>query len=277
MPNKRKCSEIFYRNVLGAAALRAKDKVAMGEAQAIRQDWALASDTELVAGVGKGVAEAFAELMQRYSPTLYRAARSITGNDAEAEDVTQESWLRAYANLGKFRGESRLVTWLVRITLNEALGRKRRAPPILKIDELDRRRGADVMLFPTAPIDPEVDLSRTQVSRLLERAIDTLPAPYRIVFILRIVEEMSVEDVALQLGVAEITVRTRTYRARGLLRKALEKKLSSDFKDVFPFAGARCQNLRARVLAKIKEMNERQVTGAVKAFPLTEGGLWDGS
>jgi len=230
----------------------------MGEAQAIRQDCALASDMELVAGVGKGVAEAFAELMQRYSPTLYRAARSITGNDAEAEDVVQESWLRAYAYLGKFRGESRLVTWLVRITLNEALGRKRRAPPILEIDELDRQRGADVMLFPTATIDPEVDLSRTQVSRLLERAIDTLPAPYRIVFILRIVEEMSVEDVALQLGVPEITVRTRTHRARGLLRKALEKKLSSGFKDVFPFGGARCQNLRARVLAKINDLDVRK-------------------
>jgi len=230
----------------------------MGEAQAIRQDWALASDTELVACTVKGVSEAFSELMQRHSPTLYRAARSITGNDAEAEDVVQESWVRAYAYLGKFRGESRLVTWLVRITLNEALGRKRRAPPVLELDELDRRRGADVMFFPTAPTDPEVDLSQTQVSRLLERAIDTLPAPYRIVFILRIVEEMSVEDVALQLGVPEITVRTRTHRARGLLRKALEKKLSFGFEDVFPFAGARCQNLRARVLAKIKAMDERR-------------------
>lgn len=228
----------------------------MGEARAIGQDWALLSEAELVARTVSGVAEAFSELMQRYSPTLYRAARSITGDDAEAEDVVQEAWVRAYTYLGKFRGESRLGTWLVRITLNEALGRKRRVLPVMEIDELDRQQGAGIMLFPTAPSDPESNLSRLQASRLLERAIDTLPTPYRLVFVLRIIEEMSVEDVAMQLGIPAITVRTRTHRARGLLRKALEKELSSGFKDVFPFAGARCQNLRARVLAKIKDLNE---------------------
>jgi RNA polymerase sigma-70 factor, ECF subfamily len=114
------------------------------------------------------------------------------------------------------------------------------------------------MLFPPPPVDPESNLSRTQVAHVLEKAIDTLPASYRVVFMLRVIEEMGVEEVALQLGISGITVRTRAHRARGLIRKALEKKLSPGFKDVFPFAGARCQCLRARVLAKIKDLDERK-------------------
>src|SRR5262249_47682113 len=114
------------------------------------------------------------------------------------------------------------------------------------------------MLFPPPPVDPESNLSRTQVAHLLEKAIDTLPASHRVVFMLRVVEEIGVEEVALQLGISQITVRTRAHRARRLLRKALEKKLSPGFKDVFPFAGARCQSLRARVLAKIKDLDNRR-------------------
>jgi RNA polymerase sigma-70 factor, ECF subfamily len=239
----------------------------MGEAWTRGRDWTLLSETELVACTLRGVPEAFSELMQRYSPTLYRAARSITGDAAEAEDVVQEAWVRAYTYLQKFRRESRLITWLVRITLNEALGRKRRAPPVLEIDKLDRQQGAGIMVFPSAPVDPESNLSRSQASHLLEKAIDALPISYRVVFMLRIVEEMSVEEVALQLGIREITVRTRTHRARGLLRKALEKKLSSGFKDVFPFAGARCQNLRARVLANINDMDGKTVSGEHTKHP----------
>jgi RNA polymerase sigma-70 factor, ECF subfamily len=230
----------------------------MGEARARGQDWTILSETDLIEYAVRGEHAAFSELMQRNSPTLYRAARSITCDDAEAEDVVQEAWLRAYAHLGKFRGESRVATWLVRITLNEALGRKRQERPTIEINELDRHKGASIMLFPPPPVDPESNLSRTQVAHLLEKAIDTLPASHRVVFMLRVVEEIGVEEVALQLGISQITVRTRAHRARGLLRKALEKKLSPGFKDVFPFAGARCQNLRARVLAKIKDLDERR-------------------
>ncbi len=244
---------------------KAELESARGLKQAIDAEWASVADADLLANIMAGNHSAFSELMQRYNRTLYRTARSITGNDSEAEDIVQEAWVRAYTHFAEFRGESRLATWLVRITLNEALGRKRRARLTLEINEteeiteteineMDKRQGASVITFPSAPADPESSLSRTQVGQILEQAIDTLPAPYRVVFMLRELEEMSVEEVASQLGILEITVRTRTHRARRLLRKALEKKLSSGFKDVFPFAGARCQNLRARVLERINGM-----------------------
>lgn len=194
--------------------------------------------------------------MRRYNRTLYRAARSITSDDGEAEDIVQETWVRAYTHLSEFRGESRLVTWLVRITLNEALGRKRRTRSTLEIEEIDNHQGASVVTFPSAPSDPESSLSRTQVRQILEEAIDTLPPSFRVVFVLRALEEMSVEEVALQLGIPEATVRTRMHRSRALLCQMLEKKLGASLSDVFPFAGIRCQKLRERVLARIKELPE---------------------
>lgn len=229
----------------------------MEQARATRAEWTLISDEDLIARVVAGEAGAFVALMQRYNRTLYRAARSVTGDDGEAEDVVQEAWTRAYAHIAEFRGEARIATWLVRITLNEALGRKRRARPAMKMDDVDERLGTKVIMFRSAPNDPESDLSRRQVRHILEQAIDSLPVPFRAVFVLRAVEEMNVEDTALQLGIPEATVRTRMHRSRALLRKTIEKKLSASLSDVFPFDGARCKRLTDRVLAMIKTLDER--------------------
>jgi RNA polymerase sigma-70 factor, ECF subfamily len=218
--------------------------------------WRPVPDAELVARVIAGDYPAFSALMQRYNRTLYRAARGITGDDGEAEDVVQEAWVRAYTHLAEFRGESRLATWLVRITLNEALGRKRRARPTLEINEIDQDQGASVIMFSSAPADPESDLSRRQIGHILAQAIDSLPPSFRAVFMLRAVEEMSVEEVALQLGIPEATVRTRMHRCRALLGKAIENEIGACLKEAFPFAGARCRNMRARVLARVKELDE---------------------
>lgn len=231
---------------------------AMKQARLTEAEWTLIPDVDLLARIGAGEVGAFAALMQRYNRTLYRAARSVTRDDGEAEDVVQEAWTRAYANIAEFRGKAQIATWLVRITLNEALGRKRRARRTVDIDDMDQCPGASVIMFPSAPIDPESDLSRTQVRHILEQAIDSLPASLRAVFVLRAVEELSVEEVALQLGVPEVTVRTRTYRSRLLLRKAVEKRLSTCISDVFPFGGLRCKKLIDRVLAMIKVLDEKR-------------------
>jgi RNA polymerase sigma-70 factor (ECF subfamily) len=219
--------------------------------------WRLIAEADILARVRAGDHAAFSALMQRYNRTLYRAARSITGDNGEAEDIVQETWVRAYAHFAEFRGESRLGTWLVRIALNEALGRKRRARPTLEIDEMDKPQGANVIMFPSAPGDPESNVARRQVAHILEQAIDSLPPPFRAVFVLRAVEEMSVEEVALQLAIPEATVRTRMHRSRALLCKALEKKIGACVAEVFPFAGDRCKDLRARVLAIIAGLEKR--------------------
>lgn len=234
------------------------EMAAMDQARVRPTEWALIPDVDLLTRIIAGETGAFVALMRRYNRTLYRAARSVTGDDGEAEDVVQEAWARAYAHIAEFRGEAGIATWLVRIALNEALGRKRRARPTMALDDIDERQGARVIMFPAAPNDPESDLSRRQMRQILEQAIDSLPPRFRVVFVLRAVEDMSVADIALQLEIAEATVRTRMHRARALLRKTIEKKLSASLSDVFPFDGARCKRLTDRVLAMIKTMDERR-------------------
>lgn len=221
-------------------------------------EWTLIPDSDLLAQVLTGDHAAFSALMLRYNRTLYRVARGVTGDDGEAEDIVQEAWVRAYTHFAEFRGESRLATWLIRITLNEALGRKRRARPTVEIDEMDGHQGVALMTFPSHLADPESSLSRTQVRKILEEAIDLLPAPFRMVFVMRAIEELSVEEVAAQLGIPEATVRTRMHRSRALLGRALEKKLGACVADVFPFAGDRCQKLRERVLARVKALDKKR-------------------
>jgi RNA polymerase sigma-70 factor, ECF subfamily len=201
-----------------------------------------ASDVALFDRIIGGDSAAFTELMRRYNGILYRTARGVTGNDSEAEDVVQEAWMRAYAHMAEFRGEAQICTWLVRIVLNEAFQRRRRLRRSLELEP-----DGDASMIP----DPEAELSRVQVRDILERAIDALPTPFRTVFVMRAVNEMSVEEVAVQLGIPEATVRSRAHRSRALLRKAIEKKLSASLAGVFPFDGDRCRNLTDRVLSKL--------------------------
>jgi len=214
------------------------------------------ADLDLVARVTTGDGAAFAELMRRYNRKLYRTARAVTGDSAEAEDIVQEAWTRAYAHIGDFRNESAISTWLVRIVLNEALGRKRRARPTVELDETTEHQMSSVIMLPSCGANPESSMSRTQVRHLLERAIDTLPADFRMVFVLRSVEEMSGAEVAQQLGIPEATVKTRLHRARALMRQELEKNFLIALSDVFPFDGARCKELSNRVMARIRVLQD---------------------
>jgi RNA polymerase sigma-70 factor (ECF subfamily) len=195
-------------------------------------------------------------IMQRHNRRLYRAARSVLGDEAEAEDVVQEAYTRAFTHLDSFRGEAQLSTWLTRIALNEALGRRRRRRPFVDIKDIDAINDqgvARVIYLPTAhqESDPEAAAARAEVRRLLERAVDQLPDSFRVVFMLRDIEDMSIEETASHLGLRPETVKTRLHRARRLLRQSLDRTLSSALADVFPCAGARCARITEAVLERL--------------------------
>jgi RNA polymerase sigma-70 factor (ECF subfamily) len=217
---------------------------------------ARAGEAELIARANAGDAEAARTLIQNNNRRIYRVARSILRDDIEAEDVVQETYLRAFARLSTFRQEAGFSTWLTRIALNEALERLRRRRLVPTLDEtrsevLDAR--SRVIPFPLAPMpSPEADFARRQVRDLLEAAIDKLPDPFRLVFVLRDVEEMSIGETARYLSLKPQTVKTRLHRARRLLREALDEELTSAFSELFPFAGKRCQDMTNRVMAQLR-------------------------
>jgi RNA polymerase sigma-70 factor (ECF subfamily) len=198
---------------------------------------------------------AFEALMRRYNTRLYRAARAILKDDAEAEDAVQDAYLDAYRHIHDFRGESQLGTWLVRITVNQALMRLRKQ----KRDPIVVPFAADPAHADRHDLDPEdssaepasTTILRTEVRKILERRVDELPVSFRTVFMLREVEEMSVEETAEALGIPAATVRTRLFRARALLRSALARDLDVATGDVFGFAGARCDRIVTVVLGRV--------------------------
>jgi RNA polymerase sigma-70 factor (ECF subfamily) len=204
----------------------------------------------------EGDGGAFRAIMQRHNRRLYRVARAVVRSDSEAEDIVQEAYVHAFANLGGFRGDSSLATWLTRITLNEALGRLRKQRPTVELAALDLEdAGAQrVIPFPhmaAAGADPESAAAQREIRRMIERAIDDLPEAFRVVFVLREIEELSVEETAAFLGVPPATVKTRLHRGRRLLRQALDEQLASALTDAFPFDGARCTRMADRILDRL--------------------------
>jgi RNA polymerase sigma-70 factor (ECF subfamily) len=198
---------------------------------------------------------AFRLIMTRHNQRLYRLARSILSDGDEAEDALQEAYMRAFASLDGFRGESALATWLSRIVINEAFGRLRK-----------RRRGAarlalagqlqptaEVIPFPSGAVsdDPERSMAQRQILQFVEQATDRLPEPYRMVFIARAVEGLSQEETAELLGIKPETVKTRLHRARKLLRERLDEQIGPVLLDAFPFAGRRCERLTEAVMQRL--------------------------
>ena len=195
-------------------------------------------------------------IIQRHNQRLYRIARSIVRNDSEAEDTLQEAYCNAFANLGAFRGESQLGTWLARIVMNEALGRLRRQRPSMELTVVEDSPGlaAQIIPFPgSAPdLDPETAMARSEIRALLERAIDDLPEAFRIVLVARLIEGMSVDETAELFGILPETVKTRLHRGRRLLKHEMEKHLGPYLGDAFPFAGHRCERLTETVLQRLE-------------------------
>jgi RNA polymerase sigma-70 factor (ECF subfamily) len=229
-----------------------EDAMTVAAAQPLRS-LAQFADAELAGLAAQGDGAAFRLIMERNNGRLYRVARGILRNDSEAEDVVQEGWVRAYGKLGEFRGESSLSTWLTRIVLNEALQRIRRRRPTAELSVIDEAPAAQVIWFPGASTDadPERNASRREVAALLERAIDDLPETFRVVFMMRAIEEMSGEETAAVLGIPEATVKTRLHRARGLLRNAIQTELGGVLTEAFPFAGRRCQRTTEAVFKRL--------------------------
>jgi len=185
-------------------------------------------------------------LTRRYNRRLFRLARSILRDDTEAEDVVQESWMRAFAALDTFRGEAAFATWLTRIALNEALGRKRKQRPTVDWEMYGENRSeAEILQFPVSAMtsDPERKMAQSEIRQVLERSIDELPDGFRSVFVARVVEGMDVEETAALFGLKPETVKTRLHRARTMLREALDRQLGPALVDTFPFAGVRCERM----------------------------------
>jgi RNA polymerase sigma-70 factor (ECF subfamily) len=215
---------------------------------------AAASDAELVKRALARDEAAVRDIIKANNRRLYRLARGILRNDGEAEDVVQETYVRAFTRLADFRGESSLSTWLSRIAMNEALGRLRRERPGVELSSLPQGvLEAQIIQFPlmSAADDPEKSMAQREIQHVVEGAIDELPEPFRIVFITRVLEGMNVEETAEILDLKPETVKTRLHRARAMLRDNVEKKIGPVVMEAFPFAGRRCDRLTEAVLKRL--------------------------
>jgi RNA polymerase sigma-70 factor (ECF subfamily) len=220
-------------------------------------DYASLEDIALVGLAQSGNREAFRHIMQRCNQRLFRVARGVVNDDAEAEDVVQQAYVNAFEKLGTFRGEASLLTWMIRIVLNEAYGRlrQRQRRPTVCIEQIEAAQAdaGRIVAFPSkfGSEDPAAAASRAQIRRMVEQAIDALPEPFRIVFVMREIEECTVEETAFALDLRSETVKTRLHRARRLLRSSLQDTLLATLSDAFPFLGPRCDRMTAAVLQRL--------------------------
>jgi RNA polymerase sigma-70 factor (ECF subfamily) len=214
-------------------------------------------DRGLAARIGGGDQAAFEALMRRYNGRLFRVARAILRDDAEAEDALQDAYLDAYRHITEFRGGSALGTWLTRIVVNRSLMRLRRQKRERTVVPFSHHRDADSDGTDVDPADADAESPagstlRAEIRAILERRIDELPLAFRTVFVMREVDDMTVEQTAECLSIPAATVRTRLFRARSLLRQSLAADIENATAGVFGFAGARCDRIVSRVLAKLQ-------------------------
>ena len=217
-------------------------------------------DAELVRLAREGSASALRLIVRRHNQRLYRVARAIVRDDAEAEDVMQEAYLSAFRHLAKFRADASLATWLTRIVVNKAIGYLRLERIMVPLETIDKVAWPDAGVVAMPPLasefDPESIVARSQVRDLLERAIDNLPEPFRVVFVMRMVEQLSIKETACSLGLREETVKTRLHRARKLMRDQLQATLTSALTDTFSFQDPRCATFTDALLARLAEGSE---------------------
>jgi RNA polymerase sigma-70 factor (ECF subfamily) len=204
------------------------------------------TDAEVVRRVLAGERELFEVLMRRHDGRVYRAVRAILRDEDEAEDAMQAAWLHAYQHLAGFAGAAAFSTWLVRIAVNEALGRLRRRSRLAPLPDPGEEEPME-----ERPQDPEERAAAREAVRLLEHAVDRLPAPYRTVFVLREVEQLSTREAAEALGIGEEALKVRLHRARAMLRRALGDEVARAAPEAFPFLAPRCNRIVARVMDAI--------------------------
>ncbi|MFL6606548.1 MAG: RNA polymerase sigma factor [Steroidobacteraceae bacterium] len=225
----------------------------MTGSQLVRSADDAADDNSLVRRVAEGDQFAFECLMRRYNRRLYRLARAVLGDRTEAEDALQEAYLCAFRAIKGYRADAALSTWLSRLVLNECLGRKRRGSRRQRVIPLTRHDHSAAIGNFAAPDTGQPDklTAAEQMRALLESKLEQLPASFRVVFVLRSVEELTVEETAECLGIAAETVRTRHFRAKGLLREALAREIDLAERDLFDFGGEHCDRVVANVMRLI--------------------------
>jgi RNA polymerase sigma-70 factor, ECF subfamily len=217
--------------------------------------FAALSDVEVVRRVRAGESELFEILMRRHNQRVYRAARAILKDEAEVEDVMQQAYINAFTHLHQFEERSQFSTWLTRITLNEAFGRRRKTQRTESLTTTAFRvgdEGGAFMREPTSPdANPEQQAYAGELRGVLEETIDRLPETYRTVFMLRDVEGLSTSETAEGLALGEATVKTRLHRARAIIRRLLTARVGELAVDAFPFHATRCDRVVASVLSAI--------------------------
>ena len=205
------------------------------------------TDETAIEHIRAGDAHAYGILVRRYNQRLFRVARSILRDDAAAQDAMQEAYVRAFVNLDRIENPAHFGAWLTRITVNEALMKKRKDRGTVSLDEESETGEA----APAAIGTPESAAANGQLRNLLEEAVDHLPDSFRTVFMLRAVEQMSVKEISDSLDIPEATVKTRFHRARALMRKEINRQVETTGLSVFEFAGARCDRMVESVLVRI--------------------------
>lgn len=216
-------------------------------------------DEEVVKSVLDGDTGMFEILMRRHNQRLYRVARAILQDDAEAEDLIQDTYVRAYQHLRQFEGRAKFSTWLSRIAVHEAFARRRRRGLYTEMDPMSEQQREKMDRIASPAPSPEQQASTSETGRLLELAIGALPEIYRTVFVLREVENMDTGDTASVLGITEENVKTRLHRARALLRKRLYAQVGAHSKEAFLFHAVRCDRVVSNVFHRIKDAERRTI------------------
>jgi len=208
------------------------------------------TDEEIVQRVRAGDASLYEVLVRRHNQRLYRVARAIVRNDAEAEDVMQDAYVRAFAHLDQFEGRARFGAWLTRIAVNEALARLRMQHRTQSLTE-GGGEGEGIMPADRHRIGPEEQASNAELGRILEETLLSLPEQYRAVVMLRDVEEMTTAETAEALGLTEENVKVRLHRGRAILREGICDRVGITAKEAFPFMGTRCARVTALVMRRV--------------------------
>lgn len=211
------------------------------------------TDEDIVRRVRAGDAALFEILMRRHNQRVYRVVRAIVKDEADAEDVMQQAYINAYTHLHQFEERSQFGTWLTRIAMHEAFGRRRQMQRRLAAEPPSADESAPVDRVSTTDADPEQRAYARELQRILEAAVDTLPETYRMVFMLRDVEGLSTNETGEGLGLSDEAVKTRLHRARVMIRRAITARIGEAAAGAFPFHATRCDRVVAAVLARIAE------------------------
>ena len=208
------------------------------------------TDEEIVERVKAGETALYEILMRRYNQRLYRVTVSIVRDAAEAEDVMQDAYVRAYGHLEQFAGRAPFSAWLTRIAVNEALARVRKRS---QNDQLAEAGDEEVSMknIDTA-LDPEETAAYSETAELLEKAVLQLPEQYRTVVMMRDVEELSTKETADALELSEENVKVRLHRGHAIMRSWLLTRVGASGKTAFPFMGERCDRVVSRVMERLQ-------------------------